>query len=444
MTAKAEETHHVPVTLRCLVLLLLGLAAGSAYLTRHCIAVANTQIQGELNISDEQMGWVFAAFSAGYFFFQIPGGWLGNRIGTRAAFPLISIAWSLLTMWSSLVGSWIMLAGSRVAFGAAQAGLVPLSAKVINDWFHESLRGLCSAVVGASMSVGGVIAMGLTANLIEDYHWRDIFRVYSLVGIVWAVAFYFLFRTYPANHPWVSASQPEKKPKPATKAAPAKDVATTSSAIHLNTPELILRLATNRTILGINVQSFFRAAGYGLLVTWFPAFLEYRFGVTAKQAGTLAMYPLAGVIVGSLLGGALVDGTFKLTGSKWISRVGCAVLAMLGAAALTFASSSSATVNGFVILMTLASVCAGFGNPPAWAATMDVSGRYTAVIMGTMNMSGTIGGFTMPVVLGYLIGDIRATGGEWNLVIYFVAAIYLAGAVSWVLINPNDSPEGRR
>ena len=146
------------------VLVLLALAAMSAYLTRHCIAVANTKIQSELEIDDEQMGWVLGAFAAGYFWFQIPGGWLGNKIGTRAALPLIHTLWSLCTFWSSLATSWLILAASRVAYGCAQAGMVPLTAKVINDWFHVNHRGICSATFAASMSVGGVISMGLTGN----------------------------------------------------------------------------------------------------------------------------------------------------------------------------------------------------------------------------------------------------------------------------------------
>ena len=63
-------------------------------------------------------------------------------------------------------------------------------------------------------------------------------------------------------------------------------------------------------------------------------------------------------------------------------------------------------------MMTAASVCSGLGSPPAWAATMDVAGRYTAVIVGAMNMAGTAGGFLLPVVLGYMIGDISTDGGR--------------------------------
>ena len=96
--AESFDPYRSPSFVRFGVLIFLAMAASSAYLTRHCIAVANTQIQEDLQFSPDQMGWILAAFSAGYFFCQIPGGWLGNRIGNRAAFALISTLWSLFTV----------------------------------------------------------------------------------------------------------------------------------------------------------------------------------------------------------------------------------------------------------------------------------------------------------------------------------------------------------
>jgi sugar phosphate permease len=48
------------------VLGLLALAASSAYLTRHCLAVANTTMQEELHFNNEQFGYLYGAFSLGY------------------------------------------------------------------------------------------------------------------------------------------------------------------------------------------------------------------------------------------------------------------------------------------------------------------------------------------------------------------------------------------
>ena len=426
------------------VLVFVGLAASSAYLTRHCISVANTSIQEDLSLDDEDMGWVLGAFSAGYFIFQIPGGWLGNRIGSRAAFAVVSTLWSLVTLWTAWAQGFWSLLGSRGVFGAAQAGLVPISAKIINDWFPVSWRGICSSIVGSSMSIGGVISVGLTAELMLHYHWREVFRMYSVVGIVWAVAFYAFFRTRPEDHPWMRSRVPDSETDDAVSGEEEENGTSNvdDRSSDLSTIDLVAHMATSRTFWGINVQSFFRAAGYGLLVTWLPAFLEYRFEITTDAAGKYTMLPLMGVIFGSLSGGVAVDGILKVTGNKWVSRSGIAFFALGACGLLTVAASLTGNPDLFVMLMTSASYFSGLASPPAWAATMDVAGRYTSVVVGAMNMSGTIGAFMMPIVLGYMIGDIKETGGDWNLIIYFVAIIYVLGSVSWLVVNPNDPPPG--
>lgn len=437
------------------VIVLLGLAAGSAYLTRHCIAVANTTILEELKLTEKQMGWVLGSFALGYFVFQIPGGWLGNRIGTRKAYSLISLLWSVFTVWSSLAFSWFGLLVSRIAFGSAQAGMVPISAKIVSDWFHENRRGVCSAVIGASMSIGGVVAMQLTAKLMESWHWREVFQMYSLVGLAWAVAFYLFFRTRPEDHPWLRDARDvaeHRKPPGPVHIEPVID--RTARAVSLqdeNVADAQLeqpaapidwrRLLRNRTILAINIQSIFRAAGYWLFVTWFPAFLEYRFELTSTEAGSLAAWPLAGVVVGTMLGGWAVDWLLVRASNKRASRVGVAVVALCLCGTLSLASAWSRTADQFVLLMSVGAVFSGAANPAAWAATMDVAGKNTAVVMGMMNMAGTIGGFTMPVLLGYMIGDIKESGGDWNSVVYLVAAIYLAAAVSWLFVDPDDTSD---
>ena len=84
----AAATPPRPTYVRFGVLLLIGFASSSAYLTRHCMAVANTTIQKELGFDNTDMGLVMGAFSVGYFFCQVPGGWLGDRIGSRRALSL--------------------------------------------------------------------------------------------------------------------------------------------------------------------------------------------------------------------------------------------------------------------------------------------------------------------------------------------------------------------
>src|SRR5947208_1143654 len=76
--------------------------------------------------------------------------------------------------------------------------------------------------------MGAVVASGLTAVLVNGYEtvikyqdvalfgvripamgWRNVFVLYSLAGIVWAIAFFLLYRDKAERHPWVNDAERE-------------------------------------------------------------------------------------------------------------------------------------------------------------------------------------------------------------------------------------------
>jgi len=82
----------------------VALLCGLSFLTyydRQCIVRAQEGIQQSLALSDEQMGLVFGARWLAYALFEIPGGWMGERFGSRATLTRIVLAWSLFTAWRS-------------------------------------------------------------------------------------------------------------------------------------------------------------------------------------------------------------------------------------------------------------------------------------------------------------------------------------------------------
>lgn len=433
------------------VLGLLALAAASAYLTRHCIAVANTTIQRELQFTTEQMGWILSAFMVGYLAFQVPGGWLGTRLGPRWALSLISLLWSLFNFWSARVYSFLPMLASRVAFGAAQAGLVPIATLVINDWFPEKRRGFSSASVETSMSIGGIVTMGLTASLMERYPWREVFGLYTWVGVAWAVVFFYYFRNRPRQHPWVNEAERDLITRP-----PFAGQTVAAAASSPNRPEsteegsprthpgadisatLLARMIASRSLWGICSQQFLRAAAFAVFFSWFPAYLEKSYGITPGQAGWFAVWPLAAAVTGLMAGGLLVDGLFARTGSKRISRSLVACFGIGAAGLLTLSALGATSAPLLVGLLSAGSLAGSFSGPPSWTATMDIAGRYSALLMAVMNMAGIAGALLMPIALGYLIGHIERTGGDWNLVLYLIAATQLAAALCWLAVRPDQ------
>jgi nitrate/nitrite transporter NarK len=63
---------------------------------------------------------------------------------------------------------------------------------------------------------------------------------------------------------------------------------------------------------------------------------------------------------------------------------------------------------------------------------MDVGGRYVGTLSGSMNMMGNLGGFLSPIVIGYIV---EATN-NWTLTFYVTAAVYLVGAMFWLIMDP--------
>ena len=430
--AAAPPSELRPTRVRYLVLLLLSLAALCAYLTRVCISTAGTTIQSQLGLSNERMGAVFAAFSLGYFLFQAPGGWLGNRFGARLALTVLSIAWSVCTAWSGVAYSFVSLWSSRLAFGLAQGGLVPCSSKVLADWMPENSRGTASALLGSSMSVGAVLASGVTAALLPTFGWRGLFFSYSLVGLAWALAFFGLFRDTPADHPWTN---PVERALISSPQEPAGAIRPSSRAM--------ARTALHSVgFWAICAQSFCRSFGYAFFVTWFPAYLQKAHGVQMVQAGLLTMLPLTGVVVGSLAGGLAVDRILRSTHNKRLSRSMTAAVALLLCGAATLLAAFAHRPVQAVLVMAFGSFFLGVSGPCAWAATIDIAGRYTAILFAIMNMAGVCGDMASPLSVGYLFTYIERSAGHWNLILFLFTAINIAGAFSFLALDPSRAVFG--
>jgi nitrate/nitrite transporter NarK len=72
--------------------------------------------------------------------------------------------------------------------------------------------------------------------------------------------------------------------------------------------------------------------------------------------------------------------------------------------------------------------------PVAWAVCLDVGGKYTGSVTGSMNMAGQVGAFMSSVVFGYLVGY----QGNYNHAILPLALMAFIGAMIFWTINPNE------
>src|ERR1041384_4786456 len=98
-TRVSSETRigQKPTRVRYWVIVFAVTLAVITYIDRVCISQAAPLIVRDLGFSKEQMGYVFSAFVLAYSIFEIPGGYLGDRIGARRVLIRIVVWWSIFT-----------------------------------------------------------------------------------------------------------------------------------------------------------------------------------------------------------------------------------------------------------------------------------------------------------------------------------------------------------
>jgi len=110
------------------------------YLDRVCISQAAPAISKELGLSNVQMGWVFSVFTWAYALFEVPGGWMGDRMGPRRVLMRIVVWWSFFTAATGWVWSASSLIVTRALFGAGEAGCFPNLTRIFTTWLPVAAR----------------------------------------------------------------------------------------------------------------------------------------------------------------------------------------------------------------------------------------------------------------------------------------------------------------
>ena len=179
----------MPIALRNRVLLLAALASGITYLDRVCLSAAAPAIMAELGLSDMQMAYAFSVFALSYGLFEIPMGWLGDRLGQRKMLTRIVASWSVFTALTGMAWGYSSLVVVRFAFGAAESGAFPSIARALARWFHASDRGRVTGIMWMGARFGGAVAPPLATLFIGWFGWRPTFSLFGLVGAVWCLVF---------------------------------------------------------------------------------------------------------------------------------------------------------------------------------------------------------------------------------------------------------------
>src|SRR5262245_26190203 len=168
------------------------------YVDRVCISQATPAMQAELGLTKIEMGYAFTAFGWAYALFEIPGGWLGDRIGPRKVLMRVVSMWSIFTIATGWARNLLSLIVFRFLFGVGEAGCFSNLTKRVTLCFHTAGRVKAQGIMWPSARWGGAcppllvgwMRAGVDGKAGLGLHYKWVLRIFGILGVVWAVLFY--------------------------------------------------------------------------------------------------------------------------------------------------------------------------------------------------------------------------------------------------------------
>jgi MFS family permease len=430
-----------PTKTRFLVLAWLCAAAALAYVSRNAIAVAESTVRSDLGLTKQQSGWLMSAFFFSYALCSIPAAQFGQRIRSRRALPFFATVWSIATAVTALVSGLGGFLAARIVQGIAQAGLFPTTTVTVAKWFPMTGRAFATGALGSFMSLGGALCAWLTGVLLEvleprvaaGWNWRLTFLIFAAPGIIWAVCFWWWFRDEPDEHRAVNEAELRlirgERTAEAESARPPAQTGVTA------VPTPWLALFSSPALWWLCGQQAFRAAGYMFFTSWFATYLQETRGVSIAHSGFLNMLPLVAVVAAGLIGGAFSDWLLKRTARRDVARRWMSIGSLLACAGLIFWALTIEDALAAVLVISAGSFFAALASPCAYAMTIDMGGSHVATVNATMNMMGNFGAWAFPIVVPWLL----VRFGNWDAVLVVFGALYVVGALFWLLVKPEGT-----
>ena len=409
-----------PTRARHWVLVFAATLSIITYIDRVCISQAKGSITTELGVTDVQMGYAFAAFAWAYALFEIPGGWLGDKIGPRKVLMRVVVWWSFFTAATGWAWNLSSLLVTRFLFGAGEAGCFPNLAKAFTNWLPQRERSRAVGVMWLSARWGGAFTPLLVVWVFTLTSWRRAFELFGAIGIVWAILFFWWFRDNPRDHKSVNDAEFELLKETQC-----------NSAGHANVPWR--KLLASRTVWLLWLQYFCFSYGWYFYITWLPTYVKEARGLELQKGALLSGLPLFFGGIGSMLSGWLAAWLIRRMFDVTRTRRGLAYVGYFGAAGMLLLSPYIADPVLAMVAMGLASFSLDLALPGCWSTCMDVGGRYAGTLSGSMNMAGNIAGGVAPVVVGYIL---KYTDRNWLITFWISAAIYVIGGLCWKWIDP--------
>ncbi len=415
-----EITKETIGKYRWVICTLLFFATTINYVDRSIMGVLAPTLRDEIGWTDQEYGYISAAFTQAYAIGFIFAGWFIDKVGSRLGYSIYLTLWSIAAAAHALARSAFGFGLARFGLGLGESGNFPAAIKTVAEWFPKKERALAIGIFNAGSNVGAVLAPLVVPWLALNWGWQSAFMVTGLVGLVWVLFWWPVYRK-PAEHPRLSKTElayiESDPPDPPIKIP-------------------WLKLIPLKQTWAFAIGKFLTDAIWWFYLFWFPLFMNDRFGVNLASIGLpmITVYLMADV--GSVGGGWLSSFLLKRNWTVNAARK----TAMLICALCILPVSMAPHVSGAwvaVFLIGIATAAHQGFSANIFATTSDMFPRKAVgSVVGIGGFAGAMGGVFMNLGAGWL----RENTGSYEIMFAIAAVVYLIALLIMHLLVPKLEP----
>ncbi|CUJ99145.1 MFS transporter [Achromobacter insuavis] len=418
------QSAQRPTRSRYLIMVMLFITVVINYLDRSNLSIAAPALKDEFGLDTVHEGLILSAFGWTYAAMQIPGGWLVDRVSPRVLYAAALILWSAATFFMGFAGSFVILFVLRLAVGALEAPAYPINNRVVTTWFPEKERATAIGFYTSGQFVGLAFLTPVLAWLQHHYGWHMVFVSTGLLGIIWGVVWYLIYRE-PRQFKGANAAEIELIQQGGGVVDLDKRVTEKKAPFNWNDLGLVM---SQRKLWGVYLGQFCLTSTLWFFLTWFPTYLVKYRGMDFIKSGFLASVPFLAAFIGVLCSGVLSDFLVRRGATVGLARKLPIILGLLISTSMIGANFTDSTPWVIFFLAV-----AFFGNGLAsitWSLVSALAPvRLLGLTGGVFNFVGNLSSICTPIVIGFLVSK-----DSFAPAIVYVSSLALLGALSYILL----------
>jgi ACS family glucarate transporter-like MFS transporter len=417
-----------PSRIRWLLVVWLTVVSAVSYLDRVNISIAGTSLASDFHLDQQQLGFIFSAFTIGYALFQIAGGLLADRFGPRRILALGAVWWAVFTSLTAAISTRIAAAlfvfcAVRFFLGAGEAVMYPSSNRWVANWVPTAECGLATGIIFMGVGGGAALTPPIITFVMTRYGWRVSFWVCAVIGLAVGAVWFLIARDLPDHHPWVNDAERERI-----------RLGIQASATPSHSRFLWGALLGSGDVWALTLSYFcFSYAAY-MFFSWFFIYLTAVRGMDLRSGSFYSALPFIAISLGSATGGFIGDRVSRHFGRR-LGRAGIAIFGLAAAAAIILVGSRAATPAAASIILASGAGALYLSSSSYWAMTADLGGGSAGMLSGFMNMGGQIGSAVTASSTPFI-----AKHFGWTASFAVAACFCCLGALLWFVVNPNREP----